>query len=136
MVDADAARLKVEVSFDKTTLFHDYSEVLVLARAKFEEGLFKHSGAAVWVTDATKYGFTGVIQLPERYSGSGTDLEVHLEYFAYQVNVHRRTNLFEGGSVNIPKWDTGSRCTQIKPKVGADFSRGYPILSNRSCSLL
>ena len=128
MVDADAARLKVEVSFDKTTLFHDYSEVLVLARAKFEEGLFKHSGAAVWVTDATKYGFTGVIQLPERYSGSGTDLEVHLEYFAYQVNVHRRTNLFEGGSVNIPKWDTGSRCTHIKPKVRVDFSGVDPIV--------
>ena len=135
MVDAGATSLKVEVSFDKTTLFHDYSEVLVLATAKFEQVSERHSGAAVWVTDATNYGFTGVIQLPERFTGDRS-LQVHLEYFAYQMNVHRRTNLFEGGSINIPKWDTGSRCTHIKPKVGTDFSRGYPILSNRSCSLL
>ena len=127
MVDADPTSLRVNVSFDSTTLFHNFSEVLVLATAKFEQVSERHSGAAVWVTDATNYGFTGVIQLPERYGGSGTDLEVHLEYFAYQMNVHRRTNLFEGGSVNIPKWDTGSRCTHIKPKVCVDFSGGYPI---------
>ena len=116
VVGADMTNLRVKVTFDSSTLFHTFSKVIVLATAKFEQESRRHSGAAVWVTDVDHHGFTGVVQLPERFT-EDRSMQVHLEYIAYQVNVHRRTNLFEGGSVHIPKWDTGSRCMHIKPKV-------------------
>ena len=114
----DATHLTVDVTFDPATMFYQRSDVKVLASVKFTHAgsTRKHAGAAVWVKDVTRYGFTGVVKLPERLTEDRSS-EIHLEYFAYQVNLHRRTDLFEGGSVDIPKWDTGSRCVHVKPKV-------------------
>ena len=118
VTDADVTHLTVNVTFDPLALFHHFSKVLVLVSAKFTHAgdAGKHSGAAVWVKNVNLRGFTGVMQLPERFSHDRSN-HIHLDYVAYQVNVHRRTKFLEGGSVDIPKWDTGSRCMHIKPKV-------------------
>ena len=120
MMSSDGNHLSVNVSFNASTLFHNFSEVLVIASAKFEQGSKRHSGATVWVKEVTRFGFTAVIQTPVMLTDN-QKTQVHLEYIAYQMNVHRRTNLFEGGSIHIPKWDTGSRCMHVKPKVCANF---------------
>ena len=114
MVGNDATLLNVNVTF--STQFHNFSNVLVIASAKFKQVSQRHSGAAVWVKNVSRVGFIGVVQMPERFTDDRTD-QVQLDYIAYQINVHRRTKLFEGGSVDIPEWDTGSICTHIKPKV-------------------
>ena len=116
MLSSDETHLHVNVSFDKSTVFHHFSDVLVIASAKFEQGPKRQSVAAVWVKDVTHSGFTGVIRVPEPFTNNQNS-SVHLEYVAYQMNVHRRTNMFEGGSIDIPKWETSSRCMHIKPKV-------------------
>ena len=127
MTNTDSTHFMVNVTF--ATLFHNFSSVLVVASAKFEQVSQRHSGAAVWVKDVSRSGFTGVIQLPEGFIDDG-NTHVHLEYIAYQINVHRRTKLFEGGSVDIPEWDTGSICTRIKPKVCEFFGRFSILLGN------
>jgi len=71
------------------------------------------------VKDVHKEGFTAMIQLPERFQ-EDRSRQIYLQYFAYQINLHRRTDMFEGGTVDIPMWQTGSRCVHIQPRMGVE----------------
>ena len=42
MVESDETHLNVNVSFRKSTVFHHFSDVLVVASAKFEQGPKRH----------------------------------------------------------------------------------------------
>jgi hypothetical protein len=120
---AGVAGLSCKVITLNHTLFHDYSDILIQTTVSFPKkqnhGLFQ-AGVASWTEDVKKTSFKACVKV----TGGAYDTAVygnpHVEWVAYQKNVHRRINnlglnpSFEGGSIKVPNFRRGVSCEDLE----------------------
>lgn len=115
-----------------STIFHDYSDVLIATSVSFPKkknhGLFQ-AGVASWTEQATKASFKACVKV----TGAAYDTAVyghpHVDWVAYQKNVHRRINnigekaYVAGDTLTVPNFRRGVKCMPIdNSKITIDNS--------------
>lgn len=108
--------------------FHIYSDVLVLVTLNWDQGVDNttvQSAAVVWTSKvlATRNGFDIFSVSPSGYS-----VTPKVNWIAYQINIHTRTNnLLYGGQMDLNQFSHGSYCTDLTHDLFEPS--GNPVIS-------
>jgi hypothetical protein len=124
----------VPATFCKTipynaTRFHDYSDILIATTVSFPNKPHHNefrSGVAVWTenVDRAAETFKACVKVTSGKYDTAVYGKPHVDWVAYQKNVHRRINRkgenpsLEGDSITVPSFRRGVRCFNLTTEVG------------------